>query len=41
MDMGGWAQLWGAGLSRGGLTQIICLDLAEEMALPKLESFNG
>lgn len=38
---GGWARLWGAGLSHGGFTQIICLDLAEEMALPKLESFNG
>lgn len=23
------------------LTQIICLDLSEEMSLPKLESFNG
>ncbi|NXX22563.1 BABA1 protein, partial [Podargus strigoides] len=29
------------GLRPCSLPQIICLDLAEEMALPKLESFNG
>uniref|UniRef100_A0A8C0BKV7 Ankyrin repeat and LEM domain containing 1 n=1 Tax=Buteo japonicus TaxID=224669 RepID=A0A8C0BKV7_9AVES len=38
---GAWSSAWVGELSRGCLPQIICLDLAEEMALPKLESFNG
>lgn len=32
---------WGCSACPSSPPQIICLDLAEEMALPKLESFNG